>query len=117
MGATTRQCPVPALYNLYIHDIPKIVIVIIVILILYADDTVIFAQDILIDNITKTLIDNTTLILDFYKLWKIKVNDDKTTLTLFTNRKTKQLPKGPLTIRDTKLDWSHTLKYLGMTYD
>lgn len=132
--ALSNICPVPwgvpqgsvlspSLYIFYIHDIPlhdntslK----------LYADDSLVHVQDRNIMTITKAIDEASQKIISYYNKWKIKINGNKTALTLFTQRTKKQLPAGPLMIGKTQLtntkinitvNWTNKIKYLGVTLD
>ena len=97
----------PTLYNIYTSDLPhndKETTTI-----LYADDTLLLAKDRKINNISKRLTDGAYSILDYYKKWKIKINTAKTELTLFTNRRTKQLPSAPLVLERDQIHWGNEL--------
>ena len=105
----------PTLYNIYTSDLPhndKETTTI-----LYADDTLLLAKDHKINNISKRLTDGAYNLLDYCKKWKIKINTAKTELTLFTNRRTKQLPSAPLVLERDQIHWGNELKYLGFTFD
>lgn len=106
----------PTLYNIYISDIPmpnsdetRII--------QYADDTIVLTTNRQISNIEKELQTYSKMISDYYTLWKIKINQSKTELTLFTKRKTKQLPTGPLEVLGNKTVWADKMKYLGVILD
>lgn len=106
----------PTLYNLYISDIPKSPADETKIR-QYADDTLIHTSDRFISKINKRLQESATRITKYYHRWKIKINADKTILTCFTNRKTKQLPDNTLNITNIDIPWTSEMKYLGMTFD
>ena len=105
----------PTLYNIFIADIP--VQNLTAQLLLYADDTLLVAQDRLIGNVNGALQKSALTIFKFYDLWKIAINNDKTTLTCFTKRKKKQLPEEHLEVNGHKVKWENSLKYLGVTFD
>ena len=106
----------PTLYNLYIHDIPcefpgntKITN--------YADDTLIYSISRKIESIDRNLSDSSKIIKAYYNKWKIGINTDKTTLTAFTRRRSKQTPDQPHLNDKTSIDWGVTMKYLGIHLD
>lgn len=106
----------PTLYSIYVYDIPtkfdeKTE------LILFADDTTITTSDRLIGVITNRLSSSSQIVLQYYHRWKIKINTDKTTITCFTKRKTKQLPTEPFSICGSTIDWTDQVKFLGVTFD
>ena len=104
----------PILYSFYISDIntlPETNMT------LYADDTLIYTQNrnlnLNIDKL-KTAAVNA---MKYYKKWKIQINTDKTNLTYFTLRRTRQIPSEPLTIGNDRIPWDTSLKYLGIQLD
>lgn len=106
----------PTLYNIFISDLPRNLsdqthIV------LYADDTVLYTSDRKISLINTRLQKSAKTVGDYYKKWKIKINADKTALTCFTKRLTKQLPDEILDINQTEIKWTKEMKYLGMILD
>lgn len=107
----------PTLYNLYIHDIPLELPGENCKLMLYADDTIIFTRDRLINKVNNSLTSSADIIFNYYSKWKIGINKTKTTLTCFTFRKTKQLPGVSLTVHNEDIPWNSSLKYLGITLD
>lgn len=106
----------PTLYNLYISDMPR-TLAENTQMKQYADDTVVHTSDRLIKKVNKRLQESAEIITKFYHRWKIKINSDKTILTCFTNRKTKQLPEDTLSITNADIPWSYEMKYLGVTFD
>lgn len=106
----------PTLYNIFTADIPtdpkdntNII--------LYADDTLILTTDRLIKNINDRLQTTAAKLINYFNLWKIKINADKTTLTCFTKRITKQLPGETLKIGKADIQWTDNTKYLGAIFD
>lgn len=106
----------PTLYNIYISDIPRTLAEHTEIK-QYADDTVIHTSDRFINKIKKRLQDSAEIIKKYYHKWKIKINEEKTILTCFSNRITKQLPDHTLTISNIEVPWTSDMKYLGITFD
>lgn len=104
----------PTLYNIYISDIPRNTPAT---LTLYADDTILIAHDRLIATVTERIQTSAEDIIRYYTKWKIKTNDDKTTMIAFTRRKTKQLPPDFIKIGATNVIFSDEIKYLGITID
>lgn len=107
----------PSLYNLFIYDIPTQLPGDNTNLMLYADDTLIYTSDRMINKINNNLTSSSEIIYKFYSKWKIGINRTKTTLTCFTHRKTKQLPDVSLRINEEDIEWRSALKYLGVTLD
>lgn len=112
----------PTLYNIFTSDIPTTFtddtrLQIPVHIGLYADDTILFTSSRLCNDIEKRLQLASKTINRYFAKWKIKINNDKTTLTFLTKRKSKQLPTTNLNINNTDLPWTYELKYLGLTFD
>lgn len=112
----------PTLYNIFISDIPTIFtddtrLQIPVQIGLYADDTILFTSSRLCNTIEKRLQLASKTVYNYYAKWKIKINNDKTSLTYITKRKTKQIPSDNLVINNADIPWSSELKYLGLTLD
>lgn len=104
----------PTLYNIYISDIPQDTSAS---LTLYADDTVLIANDRIVSKVTEKIQTSAEKIIEYYTKWKIKTNNDKTTLISFTRRKTKQLPPDFIKIGAADVTFSEQIKYLGITID
>lgn len=45
------------------------------------------------------------------------MNEEKTQVIFITKRRTRQLPHRPFEIGSTQIEWSNTIKYLGVTFD
>ena len=84
---------------------------------LYADDTVLIANDRIVSKVTEKIQTSAEKIIEYYTKWKIKTNNDKTTLISFTRRKTKQLPPDFIKIGAADVTFSEQIKYLGITID
>jgi hypothetical protein len=96
----------PILFILYTADYPKISFVQTA---MYADDTALFSQSWRPDTIARRLSHATTRLAACFKLWRLKVNMDKTETILFTKRRPDHPPLQGMTI-----PWSSEVKYLGL---
>lgn len=100
----------PSLYNIYVHDIPtgknceRA---------LFADDTAIMSTSSVCSAIENNLKKYHKKLTNYFERWKIKTNNDKTQIIFCTNRISKQIPLGPLTLDDNEIEWSNSVKYLG----
>lgn len=105
----------PTLFSLYIADIPTSANVEIA---NFADDTIIYTADHLGANIIRDLEEYFLQISNFFKKWKIKINNEKTKSIYFT-RKKKSIyrPHRNLIINNTEIVWNEEIKYLGITLD
>jgi hypothetical protein len=101
----------PVLYLLYTADIPKPSGTTIA---TFADDTAILSTDKEAVNSKRKLQRATDEISNWTKLWRIKLNETKSTHIIFTNRKIDMLP---IYLNSQQIPYANTAKYLGMTLD
>lgn len=105
----------PTLYNIYTYDIPKLQDCKVA---LFADDTALYTSSRYAKQIIKRLQIGVNKFHRYFKRWKIKLNNEKANAIFFTNRRTRQLPGDrKITIDGHEVEWSNTLKYLGLLYD
>lgn len=83
---------------------------------IFADDTSLTTQSRRYLTIESQLQESFLNLKSFFQKWKIAINTAKTQAIFITNRKTKQLPTGPLRLDNVHIDWLPRLKYLGFTY-
>lgn len=102
----------PTLYLLYTCDLPHIDNVTIA---TFADDTAILAVGNDAAEATEILQQASNQITRWTKTWKIKLNENKSTHTNFTNKKIRD--HLPVTINGNIISYANTAKYLGMTLD
>lgn len=124
-GSCSRSSPIefgvpqgavlsPTLYNIYTHDIP---IPTDCQISLYADDTAIYKSSRFCKQIIRSLQAANKKIRNYFLRWKILTNDSKTQAIFFSNRRSKQLPREPFDSNGKQIEWSLTIKYLGMILD
>lgn len=105
----------PTLFNLFIFDFPipnRCGVA------LYADDAAVYCSHHMFSFLKTQLELGIQEIMNYYKIWKIKVNTSKTECIYFSLRKDKRrLPNGPLNINGELIHWSDKAKYLGVTLD
>lgn len=95
----------PDLFNTYVVDIPTPANST---LALYADDTAIICKAYDAESIYNHCTTSFNTVQKFFKLWKLKLNIDKTQLMTFT-KKTKHYPKLPLILDGSIIKWSNQL--------
>lgn len=84
---------------------------------LFADDTAIATSSRFFKTIKSRLTKYHAKIEKFFHKWKIKTNNSKTQAIFCTNRKSKQLPTGPLTLKNCDIPWKNSIMYLGFHID
>ncbi|KAL4089504.1 hypothetical protein QTP88_024529 [Uroleucon formosanum] len=102
----------PLLFNLYVSDFPTSINTEIA---LYADDSAIYSSSTDVETVTKNIQDHLNDIQKWGDKWKIKLNPQKSTAVLFTNRRPKT--PGNLKLYGNNIPWSPCIKYLGVILD
>lgn len=103
----------PTLYSLNIYDIPTAIICELAI---FADDVAFYISSRFFKNIEKSLQSAFNKLVSYFKLWKVTINSEKSQAIFFTNRRTKQLPVGPIRLGQNYIEWEQNVKYLGVEY-
>jgi hypothetical protein len=104
----------PTLYNIYTSDLnitssEKA---------FFADDSCLYTSGKSPTKIIKKLNAAGKQLTDYSTKWKIKLNDAKTNAAFFTRRTAnKWLPSEGVTIRNARIPWKNSVKYLGVTLD
>jgi hypothetical protein len=101
----------PILYLLYTRDLPCMNGATIA---TFADDTAILAVGVNIDESTAKLQRACDKISTWTKMWRIGLNETKSTHVIFTNLK---ICSKPVAINGKQIPFANTAKYLGMTLD
>lgn len=84
----------------------------------YADDTAVYASANRTTTIYKRLQRALVRIEKFYDKWKIKINPAKTQAIIFPfNNQRRRLPTAALTLGNTPIEYTASVKYLGVTLD
>lgn len=104
----------PVLYNIYTSDPPLAGEYETA---MFADDTAKYRTAKTIKPIVKALSRAAEDISKYTHKWKIGINGDKTKAILFTRRRVRELPTGPLRIFNSSINWEDDLKYLGVKLD
>lgn len=104
----------PTLYNTYTHDVPKLQGCQVS---LFADDTAFYTTSRFQKRIQNVLQASVGKYKTFFKRWKITMNETKTQAIFYTNRRTKQVPTGPIRICNELIEWTRNVKYLGFILD
>jgi hypothetical protein len=108
----------PTLFNLYINDIPSIENDSNVALSIYADDTNISVRSGTMDIAVRKLNAYIALLEPWLQKWRIKINTNKCTVTLFSRRhRHYRGSTRPVKIFNENIAWTTTTKYLGVTLD
>lgn len=103
----------PSLYNIYTADLPSINSQIAV----YADDTAIYNSSRFVRQIETGLDRDYKKLTKYFTLWKTKINMTKTQAIFFTRRTKKQLPTDTIRLNNIDINWTSTIKYLGLHFD
>lgn len=104
----------PILYNIYTHDLPSNNSYESA---LFADDVAKYSADNTLLRVTKSLSLAAKEITDYMLKWKIKINETKTSAIYITKRTTRQIPVSPLMIFNSAIDWTDSVRYLGIEID
>lgn len=104
----------PKLFNIFIHDLPdfpntkKA---------LFADDTAIYAHSFSAIAATRLIQYHLNILMNYYETWKIRVNEKKTEMIIFSRKINDTKLVVPLKINKQPVTQKHTVKYLGMELD
>jgi hypothetical protein len=106
----------PLLYIFYVSDMPKSTHCQIA---QFADDTAIYTTARLSKTVCNRIRTGIKKNFDYFKLWKININKDKTSAVYFTrNRKPNKVPSSEITLdNSTRTGWRNNCKYLGVILD
>lgn len=105
----------PPLYNLFVHDIPKLTNCFVA---QVADDLAIYCTDVDPQIVQRNLQRAINRITEYCDDWKIKLNASKTQVIYFTKRRSpRYLPNRMLTVHSVPVPWSQSVTYLGLTFD
>lgn len=102
----------PTIYNIYTHDIPEEEYLEKA---LFADDTAVITQSRDLKLAVRNLQTNLNILTEWFKKWKIAINEKKTQAVLYTKRR--RLLPDELTPNNTRIRWTSELNYLGLTID
>lgn len=105
----------PSLFNVYVADIPTERDCISA---QFADDTAKLSVSHRTSTIHRRLQKSCNRTTKFFERWGIKTNGPKSTAVLFTQKTAERhRPQTKLKVDETEVDWSETLKYLGVHLD
>jgi hypothetical protein len=104
----------PDLTNVYTHDLPtsrdhQTA--------MFADDVAKFSSSKSFKTIHNKLSKAAKSTHRYMNKWKIQVNGAKTNALFITKRTRQQIPQGPIHIFDAGVEWSDSIKYLGVNLD
>jgi hypothetical protein len=99
----------PILFSIHTADFPRTSHVHTA---MYADDTALYSQSWRIDTISRRLSHAMDRISRYCKRWRLKLNIEKTTATIFTKRR----PSYPdsIQVEGIEIPWTRIVKYLGL---
>lgn len=103
----------PYLYNIYTSDLNNLKRSEIA---QFADDTAIYASERRKKSLHKYLQEDINIITNYYKTWRIKLNETKTQ-AVYYHPKTIHKKLEDLNINNHKISWTYEAKYLGVTLD
>lgn len=104
----------PTLFNLYINDIPRTENSE---LALFADDTAIIAQSTSEKQAKSYVQEHLDILSEYFGKWKLKINEDKTQIITFTQKKKRPHPPINIQINGVLIEEEKTIKYLGVHLD
>ncbi|GBP95908.1 Probable RNA-directed DNA polymerase from transposon BS [Eumeta japonica] len=108
----------PLLYSAYTNDIPRPKTG--VQLALFADDTTLFLRSDSLNHIIPRLQRAINELTQWFQLWRIEVNSEKSAAIYFdfsNIKRTLAVPYNALRISNAPIPWQHNYKYLGITLD
>lgn len=111
-GVPQGSCLSPQLFALYINDMPQIPSAKKA---LFADDTLLYASGATNISAVRNLQLQLDRVQPWFDQWRITINASKTETIFFTHKSIQTTPK--IRIKDTTLDWSKQIKYLGIHID
>lgn len=100
----------PTLFNLYINDIPRSLQNT---LALFADDTAVIGHSQHNNTLSHNMQMHINEIVDWMRTWRICINPNKCQALSFTHC----LPPSRLHVNNVPIEWSPSVKYLGVTID
>lgn len=103
----------PLLFSLYVNDIPRTPRVE---LALFADDTALYATERDRSKLFQRLQSAATTLGDWFRLWRIEVNPEKSAAVYFHRGKSDLHPP-PIRLFDRVIPWKSQVKYLGVILD
>lgn len=102
----------PILYNLYTADLPKLEKSEIA---QYADDTLIYSKSFQPENAARKLQEDVNKFFTWCKIWKLKINHQKSVPILFSKRISTNTT--PIHLENNFIEWKKSAKYLGIILD
>lgn len=114
-GVPQGSCLSPTLYNIYTADFPIHTSCCIA---QFADDTALYTSSICPKEITHRLAHSFNTVNNYFKTWKIKINEQKSQAIFITRRRAaRYLPQNDIQTSNGSIAWTQEIKYLGLIID
>lgn len=110
-GVPQGSCLSPTLFNIYTNDMPTVTKAHVS---LFADDTMFHCSNHNARYATLQLQRQINLASEWFKKWRLRINEAKTTAILFGRTQKLNIK---LKVNNTQIYWSKNVKYLGITID
>lgn len=104
----------PILFNIFTHDIPrderckKSI---------YADDVKLYVSSLEAEMAAIYLQRALDALVEYYKKWRLKLNEAKTEAIMYTRKRTRRTPAFNIEMGGHLIDWKEEVVYLGLTMD
>lgn len=111
-GVPQGSCLSPTLFNIYTNDLPTLPKSRVS---LFADDTMFYCSNHNARFASFQLQKQINLASDWFKKWRLHINESKTSAILFGRTGTAKIKN--ININNVQIPWSRSVKYLGVTID
>ncbi len=104
----------PVLFIIYVNDIPRPLRIN---LAMFADDTAIYYKHACTETIVRYLQSGLDELLQFFRTWRLRINNSKTEPILFSKRRVTGEENHHLRIDGAPLPWKEKVRFLGVHLD